>query len=130
MSTQLQSVLYIDDEQDILDVAQMCLETVGDLKVTCSTNSNDALETVREVMPDLIMLDVMMPETSGPTILSELRKHPEFDDIPVIFLTARASDDDIASYVSLGAVSVISKPFDPMEISNLVLSAWDKAHEQ
>ena len=77
MSGELKKVLYIDDEQDILDIVQMCLETIGNLEVTTSTNSKDALSLMNEVRPDLVMLDVMMPESDGPSVLNEIRKHKE-----------------------------------------------------
>jgi two-component system OmpR family response regulator len=129
MSGELKKVLYIDDEQDILDIVQMCLETIGNLEVTTSTNSKDALSLMNEVRPDLVMLDVMMPESDGPSVLNEIRKHKEFEDIPILFVTARVQTEDIDNYKKLGAASVISKPFDPMEISNEVQEAWREYHD-
>jgi DNA-binding response OmpR family regulator len=67
--------------------------------------------------PDLILLDVMMPNMDGPTTLTHLRQNPRTADIPVVFMTARAQPRELEHFVSLGAEGVIAKPFDPMTLA-------------
>jgi CheY-like chemotaxis protein len=80
----------------------------------------DALRATTEWPPDLILLDVMMPMMDGPTTLKHLRERPVTIHTPVVFMTARAQQREIASFVSLGAVGVIAKPFDPMTLAQCV----------
>jgi two-component system OmpR family response regulator len=127
----LRHILCIDDEQDILQVAKLSLEIVGRFKVSLCNDSREAVDLVRSVHPDLIMLDVMMPEMDGPTTLRTLREGKGGETIvtPVIFVTAKARPDEIKSFQELGAIGVISKPFDPMTLSEDVLKIWSDAHD-
>lgn len=127
MNRNLKSVLYVDDEQDILDVMKMCLEEIGNLVVHTVTDGKSIVSLVEKTKPDLILLDVMMPEVDGPATLIELRKNKQFDHIPVVFVTAKVQPDDIKIYTEMGAVAVVVKPFDPMEISAQVNAIWDQA---
>jgi len=71
--------------------------------------------------PDLAMVDVMMPGMTGPELLAELRSNAVTEDLPVIFVTARARPQDIAAYVEQGARGVITKPFDPLGLADEVI---------
>ena len=124
MSAELKTILYADDEEDILDVATMSLELVGGLSVTTCGDGFQAIEAAHRARPDLIMLDVMMPGMDGPTAMSRIRADPELSDIPVILLTARVRGPELQEYYELGADGVISKPFDPMTLSDEVRSIW------
>ena len=124
MNTQLGRIFCIDDEDDILQVLQLSLETVGGFDVTCCNDPVEAVEKVADADPDLIILDVMMPGMDGPTTLSALRRKPELQRIPIVFMTARAQQEDIDSYIALGAAGVITKPFDPMTVSEQVEKLW------
>ena len=127
MST-LQHVLYVEDDADIQTVAQMALEMVGGLTLrTCSTGQ-DALLAAEGFHPDLILLDVMMPGMDGPMTLMELRKLPHLATTPVIFMTAKVQAAEVAHYRTLGALGVIAKPFDPMELAQQLRTLWDQAH--
>ncbi len=124
----LRRILCVDDERDILDVAQMCLEVVGGYQVTCCDSGAEALIQAAKERPDLILLDVMMPHMNGPDTLAELRKLPALKTIPVVFMTARIQATAVKSYMKLGAVAVIPKPFDPMALAGQVQKAWETAH--
>jgi len=124
MSSDLKHILYADDEEDILDVATLSLETVGGLDVTTCGDGFQAIEAAYRMRPDLIMLDVMMPGMDGPTAMSRIRADPALSDIPVILLTARVRGPEVQEYFDLGADGVISKPFDPMTLSDEVRSIW------
>jgi two-component system, OmpR family, response regulator len=111
-------VLYVDDEPDIREVGAMALELDGSMEVTTAASGPEALTLLEGGgRPDVILLDVMMPGMDGPAALNELKKRPELAQIPVIFITARAQAHELARFVSLGAIGVITKPFDPMTLS-------------
>jgi CheY-like chemotaxis protein len=75
---------------------------------------------VSDEKPDLILLDVMMPELDGPSTLRALRDSPRGRDVPVIFMTAKAQPREVESYLALGARGVVVKPFDPMNLPDQV----------
>jgi two-component system OmpR family response regulator len=127
MSAPLGHVMCIDDEDDILQVAKLSLEMVGGLKVSLCRGSKQAVEEAVRLRPDLILLDVMMPERDGPATLEALRADPGSAGIPVIFMTAKVQPAEVAHYRSLGAVGVISKPFDPMTLSDQIKTLWTAA---
>ena len=123
---ELKLVLYVEDDPDIQMVAQMALEVVGGLSLrTCSSGREALQAALAGAVPDLILLDVMMPDMDGPTTLAELRKLPATAATPVIFMTAKVQAAEVAHYKSLGALGVIDKPFDPMELSQQVRTMWE-----
>ena len=124
MSTSLQRVFCIDDEDDILQVLRLSLETVGALSVECCSDPVAALDRVEAAQPDVIMLDVMMPQMDGPETFAALRRKTGLDGVPIVFMTARAQPADIESYLGLGAAGVITKPFDPMTVSAQIEEIW------
>ncbi|HVZ29442.1 MAG TPA: response regulator [Asticcacaulis sp.] len=124
----LRSIVCVDDERDILEVAKMCLEVVGGFEVTCCESGQAALEVLAHQTPDLILLDVMMPQMNGPETLIELRKRPHLKGVPVAFMTARVQPIEVKAYLKLGATGVIPKPFDPMQLSGEVRKIWEAFH--
>jgi CheY-like chemotaxis protein len=113
-------VLYVDDEADLRTIASMALELDPELEVRTEASGAEALTTAAEWLPDAILLDVMMPSMDGPTTLSKLRQNVETSGIPVIFITARAQAHELKHFISLGALDVITKPFDPMSLAATV----------
>lgn len=124
----LRSILCVDDERDILEVAKMCLEVVGGFEVTCCESGQAGLDVLARQTPDLILLDVMMPQMNGPETLTELRKLPHLQGVPVVFMTARVQPNEVKAYLKLGATGVIPKPFDPMQLSGEVRKIWEAFH--
>lgn len=121
----LAKILYVEDDPDIQTVAQIALEVVGGFSLTTCSSGLEALDMVKSGnQPDLLLLDVMMPNMDGPTTLAELRKLPATTETPVIFMTAKVQAGELAYYRSLGAIGVIAKPFDPMELSEQVRELW------
>lgn len=110
-------VLHVDDEPDIREVVQLSLSLDPDLNVRSCPSGRDALTQAADWSPDLILLDVMMPNMDGPTTLGRLRQSPSTAGIPVVFMTARAQPRELEHFVSLGAEGVIAKPFDPMTLA-------------
>jgi CheY-like chemotaxis protein len=113
-------ILHVDDEPDIREVVEMSLGLDPDFAIRSCGSGADALTASTEWQPDLILLDVMMPAMDGPTTLRHLREQPETSRTPVVFMTARAQAREIESFVSLGAIGVIPKPFDPMTLADSV----------
>jgi two-component system, OmpR family, response regulator len=130
MTSSLSHIMCVDDEQDILQVAKLSLEVVGGFRVSLCTGSGEAVEIAQRERPDLILLDVMMPDMDGPATLGKLRQEGgDAAATPVIFMTAKARPDEIKSFLALGAIGVISKPFDPMNLSEQIRTLWKAHHE-
>jgi two-component system OmpR family response regulator len=127
MSAPLQ-VLYVDDEPDIREVGAMALELDGSMEVSTAASGPEALELLGGgLRPGVILLDVMMPGMDGPAVLAELKQRPDLARIPVVFITARAQAHELARFESLGAIGVITKPFDPMTLSIELRAALARA---
>jgi CheY-like chemotaxis protein len=122
--------MMVEDDPDIQIVGRMALEKVGGFNVQVCSSGVEALEKVLEFEPDLILLDVMMPELDGPATLDALRKQPKTEGIPVVFMTAKAMPQEIQSYKDIGALDVIPKPFDPMQLSGAIRSIWEGYRKQ
>ncbi|MEL7974690.1 response regulator [Isoptericola sp. F-RaC21] len=127
MATGGRRVVVIDDDPSIREVAAVALRAVGGHEVHTAGDGTEGLEVARRVLPDAILLDVMMPVHDGPTVLGRLRGVPELRDVPVVFLTAKVGAQDISRLDGLGAVAVLTKPFDPMNLSAELAAAlgWD-----
>lgn len=123
----LTRILYFEDEPDIRTIAELSLESEG-VTVQFSENGVDAVEKAKTFKPELILLDVMMPVVDGPATLKALKADPATREIPIIFMTAKTQASEIESYVALGALGVISKPFDPMTLYSSVVDYWKKRH--
>ncbi|MCP4205044.1 MAG: response regulator [bacterium] len=124
----LRRVLLVEDELDIQMVARLALEDIGSLEVEVCGSGNEALEIAPRFQPELILLDVMMPEPDGPATLEALARKPETASMPVVFVTAKAQSHEIEEYLALGAIDVIVKPFDPMTLADRVHEIWRRHH--
>lgn len=116
-------VLYVDDEPDIREIAKISLDLDEGMVVETAASGKAALAIAARWRPDVILLDVMMPDLDGPSTLAELRKLAETRSIPVIFITARTQSHEVERFRALGAAAVISKPFDPMLLAAQVRTA-------
>lgn len=124
MAPTLSSILYVEDEPDIRAVAQMALEAVGGFAVIACASGQEALSVAPGARADLLLLDVMMPGMDGLSTLKALRQMPATAHTPVIFMTAKVQAAEVALYKGLGALEVIFKPFDPMELSAQIERIW------
>lgn len=124
MTTPLNRILYVEDEPDIRLVAQMALQAVGGFTVIACASGQEALDAAPGAAADLLLLDVMMPGMDGPSTLRGLRALPATANTPVIFMTAKVQAAEVAVYKGLGALEVIPKPFDPMELSAQIQRIW------
>jgi CheY-like chemotaxis protein len=112
-------VLLVDDERAIRTICRVNLEGDG-LAVDEAADGGEALEAVKRERPSLVLLDVMMPGVDGWKVAEQLAADEETQDIPVVFLSARAAHEDRLRAQELGAVGYVVKPFDPVELAGLV----------
>jgi CheY-like chemotaxis protein len=119
-------ILCIEDEPDIQVIARLALETVGGFQMKMCSSGAEALGSANAFQPDLILLDVMMPDMDGPATLSELRKLPGMAKVPVIFMTAKTQHQEIETFLNQGALGVITKPFDPMHLAREIHGIWKR----
>ncbi len=108
-------ILVVDDEPGIVDIARANLEGQG-YTVIGAYDGEEALELIREERPDLVILDILMPEMDGWDVLERIESDPDLSGIPVIMLTARVSDEDVLRGLETGAVEYMTKPFYPQDL--------------
>lgn len=121
---ELKKILIAEDEPDIRDIEKMALEMLGSFQVETCVNGQEVQDKAITFKPQLILLDVMMPIMDGPQALEALGKNEATKDIPIVFVTAKAMESEIERLLSLGALGVITKPFDPSTFSQEVLEIW------
>lgn len=120
-------ILLIDDEPDVQRVVQICLEKIAHWTVITATSAEEGLLKAIAEQPDVILLDIMMPEMDGYMFLDALWAKPEMQFIPVVFLTAQAGLPEPHHYETLGVKGIIAKPFDPLTLHRAIASAlnWE-----
>jgi CheY-like chemotaxis protein len=112
-------VLVADDEPPIRLLCQVNLAVAG-MEVLQAADGAEALALTRAEKPDLVLLDLMMPNVDGWTVAEELAADEDTRDIPIVFLTARATTNDRRRAEKLGALGYVLKPFDPVRLAPLV----------
>jgi len=108
-------VLIVDDELSILVPLKFLLEK-NNYRVDLAQSGKDALEKISQSKPDLILLDIMLPDLDGYEIFQMIRENPDWDDIKVIYLSAKNRDVDIAKGLNLGVDAYVTKPFSNSEL--------------
>jgi CheY-like chemotaxis protein len=111
-------ILIVDDDPATLLVASMALQYAGGFDVLLASSGADALESARQNRPDAILMDIVMHDLDGLSVLNKLRDQEETGNIPVIFHTARTNPADMKKMLSSGAKGVIGKPADPLQLAN------------
>jgi len=117
-------VLLIEDDPDILKLASMALRFDGRFEVLQAASGKEGLLIAQRESPEIIVLDVMMPEMDGYETLQHLKADPKTRGIPVVFLSARAHEQEAQRGLDMGAVGYLTKPFDPMQ---LPATLWELA---
>lgn len=115
LSTKQPAVLVVDDEDAILEMIRFALEQAG-MTALVAANAYEALLSINDNRPDIILMDWMMPGVSGIELTRRLRKDANTSDIPIIMLTARVTEDDKVSGFEAGADDYLVKPFSPREL--------------
>lgn len=111
----MKKILIVDDEQDIVESLKFVLEAV-DFNCYCAYNGEDGLKLAKEIIPDLIILDVMMPKINGYKISRLLKYDNKYKNIPILMITARSQEEDKLIGEETGANEYITKPFDLDEV--------------
>ena len=114
----------------VREIALIALETVSGFSVVQCSSGQEALNCVEEVQPDLILLDVMMPDMDGEQTFQSIQKIKGFDSTPVIFVTAKAHEEAISALLQKGAAGVVTKPFDPMTLGEQVQAIWTRTRAE
>ena len=115
MSRSKPRVLVVDDEDAILEMIRFALEQSG-MKAVTASNAYDAVLKISEKRPDIVLMDWMMPGVTGIELTRRLRKDPQTEDLPIIMLTARITEDDKVLGLEAGADDYLIKPFSPREL--------------
>ncbi|MEO0351233.1 MAG: response regulator [Cyanobacteria bacterium P01_A01_bin.15] len=123
LSMETKHILIIDDDADIREATQLCLELTGHWDVWKASNGPEGIAIAQSKAPDVILLDMMMPGMDGLAILQRLQDNPKTQQIPIIILTAKAQSHEQEYFGQLKVLSVITKPYDPMTISDQIFSA-------
>jgi CheY-like chemotaxis protein len=110
------SILIIDDEEDVKDIAQMGLEMVTDWQVITASTGKEGLDLAKNSQPEVILLDLMMPEWDGIETLKHLKANQSTATIPVILMTAKTQSAIATELTELDLAGVITKPFRPLEL--------------
>lgn len=113
-------VLLIDDEKAYAKVIQDALEAAG-IKTYVANNAEEALMLYQQITPNLVLLDVMMPDIDGLTLLRWLREHSEQDDIPIHIVSAKSMPDDHKAAIQAGANGFLAKPFTLDELREVLV---------
>jgi CheY-like chemotaxis protein len=128
MSRVLKSILYVEDDLHLRTTAKLVMEVIGRFDVRECSSGRQALAAARDFQPDLILLDVLMPELDGVNTLAMLRRLPHLANTPALFVTGLTSEADLARYMEAGAIGVIPKPVLPMRLAGQLHELWSK-HE-
>ena len=122
----LNRICYVEDDEDIQRIVRMSLERVGKMTVEIVGDPTMAVDAIRSFKPDLVMLDWMMPKLDGPALFRLMQGDAELKPLPVVFITAKASQRDLDELMAMGALGTISKPFSPKDLPDQLREIWKK----
>jgi two-component system alkaline phosphatase synthesis response regulator PhoP len=125
-STNSGRILVVDDENAIRLICRLNLQTAGFDTLEAGDGAT-ALELARAEHPDLVLLDIMLPEVDGWAVAEEMAADPDTREIPILFLTARSEPTDISRGHELGGVGYVTKPFDPVALTETVSKVLERA---
>jgi len=122
----LNRICYVEDDEDIQRIVRMSLERVGKMTVEVVGDPTVAIDAMNAFKPDLVMLDWMMPKLDGVALFRQMQARPDTQALPVVFITARASQRDLDELMKIGAAGTISKPFSPKDLPEQLREIWKK----
>jgi CheY-like chemotaxis protein len=123
-SRELRHVLCVEDDPHLRQLMGVALEAIGGLQLSLCASGEQALQQVAVLAPDLVLLDVQLPGMDGPAVLQALRADPATQAVPVIFMTGLDDQAALRRLRALGALEVISKPFDPLGLARQLRAIW------
>ena len=121
-----ETILVVDDEQDVLDLAVYHLQRAG-YKTVAARDGATALQKARDLLPSLVVLDLMLPQMDGMEVCKRLKNDPKTAHVPILMLTARADEVDRIVGLEMGADDYVTKPFSPREVVLRVKSILRRA---
>ena len=119
-------ILVVDDEEDAQAIARLALEMKTDWNVLTASSGQEALSMAAAHQPDVILLDMMMPDMDGRMTLQNLKANPATRQIPVILVTAKVQPSEQASLAELDVVAVFAKPYRPLALADQIVEALGK----
>ena len=120
-------ILLIDDDEDIHLIAKTALEESGTYQVISARTGNEGLKMAEIHSPDLILLDKMLPDIDGKTLMEGLKSSRSSTETPIIFLTGKNDQDTITDLISAGAEAVITKPFNPELLADQITQIMNES---
>lgn len=124
----LKKVMHVEDDESIRAVTEIALTDVAGFELLSCDSGQSALSQIDAFAPELILLDVMMPQMDGLQTLNALKKLPAHAQIPVVFMTAKIQQSEKQQYLDAGVVAVIEKPFDPILLGEQLLAIYADYH--
>ena len=112
MAATTKTILVVDDEEDVLELVKYNLEKNG-YRVTTASTGEEAINKARSILPNLVLLDLMLPGIDGLEVCKQLKSNPKTEHVPVIMLTAKGEESDVVVGLEVGADDYITKPFSP-----------------
>jgi two-component system OmpR family response regulator len=122
----LKRIMYVDDDPDLQDIVRLALETRSGLTVKSCCSGKEAIEEIVHFQPDLVLLDLVLPDLKGTRLLKVLPEIPGRPRTPVIFLSAKIQPGEVEKYKKWGAIGVINKPFNPLTLARHVRDIWEE----
>ena len=122
----LRKVLFVDDDKEMHPLIQKGLKSIYNIESLICSSGKEALEKLSGFNPDLVILDVMMPELSGTEILTKLKEKKETKNIPVIFFTAKEKIVELEELLGMGPIGLILKPVNPKTLSHEIQEIWNE----
>jgi two-component system OmpR family response regulator len=130
LNSTLQKIMIVDDEEDIRVIVQYTLEKIGKFEVKSCDSGQQFLSEVKEFSPDLILMDMMMPNMDGIMTINSYKEMLDVIHVPVIFMTAKVQTGDIVYYKTFGAANVIPKPFNAKMLSSQLIDMYNAIREE
>lgn len=121
---QLEKVMLVEDDPDIAVLARIAIEEFGGLQFVHHASGADALDSIAEQKPDLLLLDYRMPGMNGAEVMSAVRNSEDGRDLPIVFMTASLMPRHVQRLRDLGALDVLAKPFDPLTLAERLKAIW------
>ncbi|MFK0572067.1 response regulator [Endozoicomonas sp.] len=126
----LKQILYAEDDPDIRTIVQLTMQAMTEVELIICEGGIEAVEKSKQIVPDLVLLDIMMPDMDGLAVFDYLRQQENYRGVPVVFMTAKVQSHEVRQYRKLGAVDVITKPFDPVELPKILNAIWNDVQQK
>ena len=124
----LEKILYAEPLNQLQELVILALKEIGGYKVKVTESGKETISTANDYRPDLILLNESLDDNDGISTFAELKKDPELKDIPVMLLTNDSTRQSADTYKRMGFSEIISKPFDPVELTGSISQIWERMY--